>query len=695
MTRFHLMTIAVFAAITSSIFMPFSQSFALEPVIIDDTLTSKIIGRNIDYFEDTKKAISFEEVLRDDTIGSLPWTRSTVDKLGFGFKKASYWVRFSLMNPTARDIELYLHQEYCLIDYLTVYEPDGKGRYTTITTGNRYPFHQRPYEYKNFIFPLIIKAGATETLYLRYANHGSNNIHLSVVEPQTFEETKDNEAIFFWMFYGIFFVMFVFNFFIFLSTRELAYFYYIMYLASFGLFTMALGGMGFQYLWPHNTYLGKMPVSITMAIIIISIVEFAIHFINIRMFSKIWYYLLKIVVFAAYGLLAMALVTWNYWFSIISTNALTGVAASIGLISVTYIVIVKKSRQAYFFFGSFTLFLVGVIVVVLFYRGVVPGTVLTINGIYIGAIFQVVTLSFGLADKIKSMKNELGVLNTGLEEKVADRTAELQAVNEEMTVTNRNLIEARDALWGEMQLAKKIQTVLLPEKPLMEGYEISACMRPADDVGGDYYDVINAGGMDWIVIGDVSGHGVPAGLVMMMAQTSINTVIADQPGISPSEVLVKVNRTLYRNIRKLRDDKYMTITVLAAHSEGRFVFSGLHQDIMVYRHDRQDVDVLDTNGMWIGVFNDIVGRVVDDSLQLQPGDCMLLYTDGITEAWEKGTVRDKRDPGRAMFGDARLRDIFKRSGARPVDEVRNRILEGLDNYQCTDDVTMLIIRRTS
>lgn len=83
-------------------------------------------------------------------------------------------------------------------------------------------------------------------------------------------------------------------------------------------------------------------------------------------------------------------------------------------------------------------------------------------------------------------------------------------------------------------------------------------MKPADDVGGDYYDVINIGGYDWIVIGDVSGHGVTAGLVMMMVQTSIHSVLQGNPGIKPSELIEQVNSVIIGNIRKFNENKYLT-----------------------------------------------------------------------------------------------------------------------------------------
>lgn len=138
---------------------------------------------------------------------------------------------------------------------------------------------------------------------------------------------------------------------------------------------------------------------------------------------------------------------------------------------------------------------------------------------------------------------ENAMLYENLETKVRDRTAELAE-------TNRKLQKVMDALWGEMELAKRIQTILLPVNPHIPGYEIAASSEPANEVGGDYYDVISAAGYDWIVIGDVSGHGITSGLVMMMVQTAIHTVLLNNPGVSPSFLLTAVNRVIYENIKK-------------------------------------------------------------------------------------------------------------------------------------------------
>lgn len=286
-----------------------------------------------------------------------------------------------------------------------------------------------------------------------------------------------------------------------------------------------------------------------------------------------------------------------------------------------------------------------------------------------------------MVSRLITMTDEIQDMNINLEIKVQDRTRELE--------------EAHDALWCEMDIAKRIQTDLLPKKPAIPGYEIAACMQPATEVGGDYYDIISAGGRDWLVIGDVSGHGLPAGLVMMMAQTAIHTAVRQNPDLVPSHLLTVINGAITENIRQLREDKYITMTVFASHRNGQFHFSGLHQDIMVYRAASDSVDLIETRGFWIGLDEDISSMVSDDCLVLDVGDIMLVYTDGITEAWRIGSVKGTRDPDADMFGADNLMNVFHKLGAQNPCDIKNGILDAMAGYQKNDDVTMVVIKRVA
>ncbi len=281
-------------------------------------------------------------------------------------------------------------------------------------------------------------------------------------------------------------------------------------------------------------------------------------------------------------------------------------------------------------------------------------------------------------------KDELGKMAEAfnfMTERIREHQENLEGLIMERT---DQLQKAMQALWSEMELAKKIQTVLLPINPAMINYEISASLTPADEVGGDYYDVITVENRDWLVIGDVSGHGVPAGLIMMMVQTSIHSILNESPNMDSIRLLEVVNKTISENIRRLGESKYMTITVFAKIEEGEFVFSGLHQDILIYRCSTNSVEAIETNGMWIGLDDNIEGMNRADKVKLEVGDVMLLYTDGITEA---------TDSKGEMFGDDSLARILNEKGSSSAMTVHDEILSTLSVYNKSDDITLLVIKR--
>ncbi len=271
-----------------------------------------------------------------------------------------------------------------------------------------------------------------------------------------------------------------------------------------------------------------------------------------------------------------------------------------------------------------------------------------------------------------------------LQKMVKEKTSEVVRQKDEIAKQKDQIEQTNEALWGEMALAKKIQTVLLPTTPSIRGFEIAAHTNPADEVGGDYYDVINLPNRDWIVIGDVSGHGVPAGLVMMMVQTAIHMAVEKSKDLSPSQLLQDVNKVLYKNIQKMGEDKYMTITVFSCTNDGTLQFAGLHQDIMIYRAAHKKVEQVQTNGMWIGMVDEISNMLEVDEIALNSGDVMLLFTDGVTEAV---------DPNGQMLEVRGLAQAFSELGDLSVEAIKDNILKLIADYTYDDDITLMVIKR--
>ncbi|MCP4134433.1 MAG: SpoIIE family protein phosphatase, partial [bacterium] len=256
-----------------------------------------------------------------------------------------------------------------------------------------------------------------------------------------------------------------------------------------------------------------------------------------------------------------------------------------------------------------------------------------------------------------------------------------------ISIQNSRLLAEREnaaRLETEMKIAAHIQTALLPENPAITGFEISAFLKPADAVGGDYYDVINSDENNWVIIGDVSGHGVPAGLVMMMVQASIRSYLGRHPESKPSGLLRVVNKAISYNVRRMRQDKYMTITAISFDREGRALFSGLHLDLILYRAAHKSVELVNSEGIWLSPWENLPWKDADRELHMLPGDVLLLYTDGIIEA---------RDEKNEMFSQERLMEVFKNFAESAPTEIKEAVLAALEGFSGDDDMTMVILKR--
>ncbi len=245
---------------------------------------------------------------------------------------------------------------------------------------------------------------------------------------------------------------------------------------------------------------------------------------------------------------------------------------------------------------------------------------------------------------------------------------------------------ARDSIWSEMELAKRIQTALLPDKEKIKGYEIAATMIPAKEVGGDYYDIIETPkGDQWVTIGDVSGHGVDSGLIMMMAQTSILSKVNNNGSCGPAELLSSINGIIRENISRLGSDHYMTMMALRLNPSGMTI-AGKHQDLIIYRAALNKVENVAIPGTWLGITDDISKSLEEVSVEINTGDVVLLYTDGLTEA---ANSRGE------MFEQAGLEQALNKFADLPVGKIRDKIIEEVMNYQekQSDDMTLVVIKK--
>jgi serine phosphatase RsbU (regulator of sigma subunit) len=237
----------------------------------------------------------------------------------------------------------------------------------------------------------------------------------------------------------------------------------------------------------------------------------------------------------------------------------------------------------------------------------------------------------------------------------------------------------------EKQIAARIQASILPGQVDIEGLEIAAGMLPTEMVGGDYYDIIPVKDGCWIAIGDVAGHGLAAGLIMLMIQSTLHGLVKLSPDAHPRELVSALNSVLFENVRRrMKRREHVTFCLVRYWPDGRIVFAGAHEDILISRA-RGEVEALTPTGTWLGAIEDVSKFTIDKAAQLQPGDVMLLYTDGVIEA---------RNASGVEFGYETLKRVFKELSQSNPTAIRNGIVDAVRAWtpNIDDDLTLVAIR---
>jgi PAS domain S-box-containing protein len=260
--------------------------------------------------------------------------------------------------------------------------------------------------------------------------------------------------------------------------------------------------------------------------------------------------------------------------------------------------------------------------------------------------------------------------------------ARLQAYRDEL-MNNR----------AEMAIAQRVQELLLPSSEELialqahSDLDVAAYMRPAAQVGGDYYDIVPLGERINIAIGDVTGHGLESGLLMLMTQTAVRTLFLSGER-DLRKILTTVNQTLFDNVERMQVNKSLTLALLT-YREGCMQLCGQHEHLLLLRTNG-DVEVIDTLdlGLPLALEADVSPFMAQRRLELHPGDTAILFTDGITEA---------ESPLGEQFGLTRLTRALEYQPNQSAEATLDNLIATLYNHiagaEIDDDISAVVVRR--
>lgn len=242
----------------------------------------------------------------------------------------------------------------------------------------------------------------------------------------------------------------------------------------------------------------------------------------------------------------------------------------------------------------------------------------------------------------------------------------------------------KQRLEDELLIAREIQKALLPSQlPELPGFEIVATNIPSKQVGGDYYDVITAGDSRYVLaIGDVSGKGTPASLLMANLQATIRALVP--LGLSMSELTKRVNDLIYETTTSDRFVTFFWGLFDASNGNLTYVNAG-HDPPYLLRADGR-IERLEKGGMILGIIRTMI-PYEEETIQLRPGDLLVMFTDGVSEAMNESGEE---------YGEPRLEKVLKENANKPAQEVLDAIHRDVRNY-CgdqpqSDDITLLVLK---
>ncbi|RVU08235.1 HAMP domain-containing protein [Rhizobium sp. RMa-01] len=287
------------------------------------------------------------------------------------------------------------------------------------------------------------------------------------------------------------------------------------------------------------------------------------------------------------------------------------------------------------------------------------------------------------------MAEEISYHTENLEQLVEERTAQIEDAKEEISTLNAQLQRENRRLGTELAVAERIQLMVLPLDQELEDFqalEIAAYMRPAEEVGGDYYDVLKNGSRLKIGIGDVTGHGLESGVLMLMVQ-SVARALQEAGNTDAVQFLTNLNSALFKNIVRTKIDKHLTLAFLDYDGK-EMILSGQHEEVVVVRANGEveRIDTMDL-GIPIGLEADISTFIKTRQIAFEKGDLILLHTDGVTEA--------ENDAGE-LFGMERLcREAVRfkdLSAEKIVAEIVATLMLFIGSQKIYDDITLLAVR---
>ncbi|MCK5873502.1 MAG: EAL domain-containing protein [Alcanivoracaceae bacterium] len=365
---------------------------------VNPELPRQTVIENVSVITETER-LSYQQIVEQPASNWLPVN----GPINAGYTDQGHWYQIRLHNPGTTELPRLLEISYPLLDHIELYVSRDGSLVSSYITGDALPFHERPLEHRNFIFPIMIPAGDQLQLYLRIQTAGALQVPMTLWEERTFHSESEKGLAGRSIFYGILIVMAGFNLFLFFSLRERTYLQYVMVVVPMLLLMTSMHGVSFQYVYPDWPRVHEKIILIIVPVTLIVLSLFTMGFFDLRQTRPAWHRGFQIMV-----ALAAACVAGAFFLPYgISTRLSVFLALPVCIANISAGMLFWRGGEMsarLFSLGWFSL--LGASVLMLLNKiGVLPSMFITEHGVPLGASTQALLFSFALASRFNQERD--------------------------------------------------------------------------------------------------------------------------------------------------------------------------------------------------------------------------------------------------------------------------------------------------
>ncbi|MEN8135396.1 MAG: 7TM diverse intracellular signaling domain-containing protein [Thermodesulfobacteriota bacterium] len=373
---------------------------ASPPILIQNGTTSYPLGKHLDILEDPEGALTLEQVRSEPF--AAKFSRSHQQNPTFGFTSSVYWVRFSISGDRSSADRWLLEIGYPLFDHINLYLPMADGAYLQKTVGDLRPFAEREIKNRNFLFTIPNSLPDNTPIYLRFDTESSMNILLTLWSDAAFAEKDHNSQFGHGLYYGFILVMILYSALMLLTLRDRNYFFYLLFIVSFGLYQASINGSSFEYLWPTLVWWNNYSVPIFVATSVMGVAMFSRSFLTTQKYSP---FLDKTLLFLNLILILPIIFSLaGYYPLAIRLAVLLALVTMLVVITAGILCLKQQYRPARYFMLAWSMFLLSVVISALRAFGLLPANFITLSSPQYGASLTMILLALALADRVNDMK---------------------------------------------------------------------------------------------------------------------------------------------------------------------------------------------------------------------------------------------------------------------------------------------------